>query len=391
MDSFFGEATILIVDDNNINLKVLGAQLRKSGYNIVVARDGESTLKIVPELMPDLILLDIMMPGMDGYEVCTILKSQEETRHIPIIFISAKVDTSDIVTGFNVGAVDYITKPFKKEELLVRVRTHLELKFSKDTIRKQAQRLEELNAAKDKLFSIVAHDVRGPLGNLKFMIQLMELKGINFGSDDFYHNLDRIKSSTDEILNLLENLLYWSRSQVGTLKCVPEEFKLEEIVRENISLLQPNADAKKISLINEVENGIELWADRNMVRTIFRNLVSNAIKFTPEKGKVVLKAKVKSTMVEISVADNGVGIPKDKISLIFSDSGYFTSYGTNREKGSGLGLQLCRSFTQMNKGKFYVESEVGKGSVFYFTIPLVSAQEKIVLEANNNVSDSDIY
>ena len=380
MNNFIGEATILIVDDNNINLKVLGTQLRKSGYNIVVARDGESTLKLVPELMPDLILLDIMMPGMDGYEVCTILKNQEETRNIPIIFISAKVDTSDIVKGFNVGAVDYITKPFKKEELLVRVHTHLELKFSKDTIRKQAQRLEELNAAKDKLFSIVAHDVRGPLGNLKFMIQLMELKGINFGSNDFYHNLERIKSSTDEILNLLENLLYWSRSQVGTLKCVPEEFELDDIIRENVSLLQPNAEAKKISLINEADKGLKLWADRNMVRTIIRNLVSNAIKFTHEEGTVVLAAQVKSEMVEISIKDNGVGISKDKVSLIFSDSGYFTSYGTHREKGSGLGLPLCRSFIQMNKGKFYGDSEVGKGTTFYFTIPLAGTQEAINVE-----------
>ncbi|MBN2635389.1 MAG: response regulator, partial [Prolixibacteraceae bacterium] len=159
--------TVLIVDDNSNNVKIIAITLRELNYKLVIATSGQSAIDMVDKTRPDLVLLDIMMPGMDGYETCEIIKSKKENENLPIIFLTALNDKSNIIRGFEVGGVDYITKPFNKEELISRVKTHLELKFTQDELQKTSDYLYNLNSLKDKMFSVIGHDLRSPLGSVK--------------------------------------------------------------------------------------------------------------------------------------------------------------------------------------------------------------------------------
>lgn len=368
------ESKILLIDDSVQNLKLLGNMLREKNYQIALARDGKEGLKLAKKIFPDLILLDIMMPELDGYEVCKKLKEEDQTKEIPVIFLTAKTSNEDLVKGFQIGGVDYITKPFNKEELFMRIKTHLDLKKAHDKISSQAETLRELNATKDKMFSVISHDLRAPLGGIKSMLDLIyedhsEKKEIPKKS------LDSLKNAADQTYNLLENLLYWSRSQRGSLVNNPELINIYDLVLENIELLRTMSKNKNIEIINNVDEDIYGYADRNMIKTVLRNLIINAIKFTGENGRVSLSSKENNGKVEVEVADNGIGIQESTLQKILNQKEYYTTFGTNREKGSGLGLNLCIDFIDRNNGKLYIDSEYGKGSTFTFTLPDGNHQE----------------
>ncbi|SRR6056297_6467 len=360
---------ILLVDDSINNLQLLGNLLKNEDYQIALAKNGKEALNIVNEVVPELILLDIMMPEMDGYTVCRELKKNPYTKDIPIIFLTAKTTKEDIVKGFNTGGVDYITKPFNREELLARIKTHLELKKARDKITQQRRELEESNATKDKMFSVISHDLRAPLGGMKSMLDLV-YEDKNEGKNINKKSLDSLKKAADKTYNLLENLLYWSRSQRGQLVYEPEYINLYDLVIENVELLKTMIDNKKIHISNEISDNLNAYADRNMVKTIIRNLIYNAIKFTKEEGEVKIYSKKEGNFVILSVEDNGVGITKENMEKIFNRKEYFTTYGTEREKGSGLGLNLIFDFLDKNKGELFIDSDYGKGSTFSFSLPV---------------------
>lgn len=362
------EAKILLVDDSVQNLRLLGNMLREKSYQIALAQNGKEGLQLAAKILPDLILLDIMMPELDGYEVCKQLKEDEKTRHIPVIFLTAKTSNNDIVNGFQIGGVDYITKPFNKEELFMRIKTHLELKQAHDKISRQAESLKELNATKDKMFSVISHDLRAPLGGIKSMLDLM-YEDQSAEKKISPQSLNSLKNAADQTYNLLENLLYWSRSQRGKLVNNPEMINMYDLVVENLELLQTMSDNKKLEVKNQVDPQAEAWADRNMVKTVLRNLIINAIKFTREKGQITITSEYKEELVEVSVGDNGVGIQKQNLEKILNMKEYYTTFGTKREKGSGLGLNLCIDFIRRNNGELYIDSDYGKGSTFTFTLP----------------------
>lgn len=363
------KSIILLVDDSINNLQLLGNLLKKENYQIALAKNGKEALKIVHEIIPELILLDIMMPEMDGYTVCQELRKDQKTKDIPIIFLTAKTTHDDIVKGFNAGGVDYITKPFNREELLARIRTHLELKKARDKIYQQRQELEESNATKDKMFSVISHDLRAPLGGIKSMLDLI-YEDKNSGKEISRKSLDSLKRAADKTYNLLENLLYWSRSQSGRLVYEPEEINLFDLVVENVELLKTMIDSKNINIINTVPEHLNAYADRNMIKTVIRNLIYNAVKYTQKEGEIKLYSKKEKDNVLLSVEDNGIGITSENMEKILNRKEYFTTYGTGREKGSGLGINLILDFLDKNHGQLYIESEYGKGSVFSFSLPV---------------------
>jgi two-component system, sensor histidine kinase and response regulator len=363
--------TILVVDDNKRNLQVVGNILHEEQYKVAMAINGPTALKLAAQLKPDLVLLDIMMPEMDGFEVCKKLKENEETREIPIIFLTAKVETDDVVEGFNLGGVDYITKPFKQKELLVRIKTHLDLLQSKRKIAEQADELQAANAFKDKLFSIIGHDLRSPLSSIKFTFDMMKSGVIEFGDDFFHETLGQLAKTTDEAFILLENLLGWAKSQSGNLPVVPEEFLLNEMVETVARLQKLNLSNKNIELIIDVSESICVYADNQMINTVLRNLLSNAIKFTPNGGKIqILATETSDKLVQVSVVDSGVGISEENMKRLFNNTNPLKTYGTNNEAGSGLGLILCKDFIEKNGGILNIESKIGIGSTFYFYLPI---------------------
>lgn len=641
------QETIFVVDDNPRNLNVLFDHLEMSNFRVMGSISGELALEAIPQVQPDLILLDIMMPGIDGFETCRRLKANPETRDIPVIFITALADTSDEVKGLEIGAVDYITKPIKIEMVLARVRTHLALRrmqkqveeqnirlqqeiaernrieailrkyerivsatpdfislidreyryqianaaylhalnkrhdelightigefvglepfesrtkprldrcFGGETIhyetwlefetsgrlflsityapyiqddntitgvvvsarnitplkqtqeeleeseerfravfenvvvgvtvtdphgrilqvnrrmcdmlgydaedllqcttltithpddaavsreklqalfrgdiqsyqiekrylrkdgsifwghlsvspirdrdgravfsngmivditeRKEAEaqlraahrelsekneQLHELNANKDKFFSIIAHDLRSPFNALLGYTELINDQFDTLSQAKLKEYLGKLQGSAERLYALLENLLTWSRIQRGIMEYSPERIELATIAADNVALFLSNAERKQLTLANSIQSNIVVYADYAMANTVMRNLISNALKFTPTGGTVAISARQGAQHVEVTLSDTGVGMDAATIAQLFRIDAQHTTIGTSGERGTGLGLLLCHDLVKKNGGEIWVESEVGKGTTFRFTLPL---------------------
>ncbi len=356
---------IFIAEDVPRNIQLLSNMLEKENYRIAAAGDGKQALEMIPEIQPDLVLLDIMMPEMDGFQVCRQLKKRARTREIPIIFLTAKNETADIVEGFEAGAVDYITKPFKGAELVSRVKTHLELKFARE-------KLKELNATKDKFLSIIAHDLKNPLQCSLLYSEALKIHYDSYNEPKRKKYIDRFCTSTLHMSSLLDNLLKWAMSQKGLTEPQPEKVEIAPLVDETILLLKQNAEKKDITIGSTIDTGSVALVDRHMLETVLRNLLSNAVKFTQIGGEVKIEAALsfEEDGVEITVSDNGVGIAADEIQDLFKPGVRTATEGTGREKGTGLGLILCHDFIEKNNGSISVTSQEGTGSCFKITLPL---------------------
>lgn len=373
---FFEETpTILVVDDNPKNIQLIALILRKLNYKIIIAEDGPSAIKLVSKVIPDLILMDVMMPGMDGFEATEIIKSDSKNENIPVIFLTALSEKANIVKGFENGGVDYIVKPFNLEELVSRIKTHLELKFARDKMQKMTNHLSELNSIKDKMFSVIGHDLRSPIGSMKMIIDNLLSKtddNVNKGLTD---SVETLSKTSDEVFNLLENLLWWARTQSKVVSIIPENIELDQIVSSIYYLNKGSLKLKKISFEKDIEEGCMVYVDVNMLKTILRNLLSNAIKFTPLEGQIKISAYTSDEYVNIAVSDSGVGIPEEKLPLLFNDNEHHTTFGTQNEAGSGLGLKLCKDFAVSSNGSIEAESKVGEGSTFTIKIPKGTNQD----------------
>lgn len=359
------KALIFIVEDVPRNLQVLFHILKKGEYRIAAASNGRQALDMIPEARPDLVLLDVMMPEMDGFEVCRQLKKNPAAADIPIIFLTAKAESTDIVKGFEIGAVDYVTKPFNPAELLARVKTHLELKFSRET-------LHDLITARDKFFSIIAHDLRNPVQNLILSSDLLRYSYDSFDDTERKDYIQSFNNSANQISSLLETLLDWSRVQRGTMELYREKIDISVLAADIVDLLKENAIKKNITVSSKIQANTYAFADKNMIGTVIRNLVSNAVKFTYPGGEVKITAKTssKDNFIEITVSDNGVGIKPGDIPGLFRIDVHKKTRGTANEKGTGLGLILCKEFVEKNNGTIKVVSTPGQGSDFTFTLPV---------------------
>ncbi len=359
-------SSVLIVDDNTNNLRVLANILESDRIKVATVRDGIRAMRFIEKKKPDLVLLDVLMPGMDGYHVCARLKEQSENRDIPVIFISALNQTEDKLKGFECGGVDYITKPFRREEVLARVNAQLTLKHA----------LEELrvaNAAKDKLFSIVAHDLRGPVASLAGMLEVIVVNPEMLNDDDRPMFLNELAFSARTLLHLIENLLSWAKNQRDAITYKPETICVNDIIDTQLNIFSGMAKEKGIALKARVDGRIYAFADSDTIMTVMRNLLSNALKFTSETGGVEIGAERQGDIVEISISDTGVGIPAERLETLFEGREQTTTFGTRNEKGSGLGLLLCKEFVENNGGTIRAESEPSKGSRFIFTLPASDA------------------
>ena len=372
---------IIIVDDVPANLKILGNILKFEGYKVRPVPNGIMALKVAAMEKPDLILLDIMMPDMDGFEVCRRLKEDPKLKDIPVIFISALNDTRDVVKALKSGGVDFITKPFQAEEVIARVKTHLDLYRQSKRLEKQSKELQALIVTKDKFFSIIAHDLRGPLGGFMQLTEMMAAEFDELSPEEQKEMTIELSHSTRNIFNLLENLLEWSRMQQGQTAFQPLEINLHELASECIHALMDSIKNKSILLEVDIPGAQNVLADKNMIQSVIRNLVSNAVKFTPRGGKVYVSADFteKNTLVFV-VRDTGIGMNNGMISNLFQINGNIRRPGTEGEQSTGLGLLLCKEFVAKHGGELWVESEEGKGTAFYFTIPDNKISEDLTVE-----------
>lgn len=366
MKNLASEYTVLIVDDVPTNVMLVQAILKKEGYTLLTTDSGAKALRLAQDKHPNLILLDIMMPEMDGYEVLQHLKSNPDTNDIPVIIMSALSDMQSIVKGYQLGATEYVTKPFQREELVKRVAHRYEL-FS---IKRIKQELENTIESRDTLYSVIAHDLRSPLGSLKMMnnaiLMMVDKSQI---SNEVYEMLQMMNKTSEEIFLLLDNLLKWAKNRLNKQSIYKQPVDINSIIDSTAEIFVPMAAQKGITIsVQNMDSELMGVVDIDMLKTIVRNILSNAIKFSYDKGIITVSSRVEGEFVIVSIKDSGKGIKKEDQDKLLKQNTHFTSYGTNNEKGSGLGLMLCKDFVELHGGKLWFESEEGKGTTFFFSL-----------------------
>ena len=364
------EYKILIVDDVVSNVLLLKILLTNEKFQVCTANNGTSCIEMAKKEHPDLILLDVMMPDISGFDTAVILKKDDETKDIPIIFLTALNTPADLVHGFQVGANDFLTKPFNKEELVMRVMQQISLVAAKRIIEKQnAELLATLNN-RDKMYSVIAHDLRSPMASIRMVLNLVvQSASPETVGPELYALLDQANRESEEVHDLLDNLLKWTKSQTGRLNVVLQDLDLNDIIPGVVEIFDVIAQTKNIKLdLQGSDDKLVVVADNDMLKTVVRNFMSNAIKFSPEGSSIEIIMQKEGDFAKVSVRDHGVGIAADRLGTIFHKGE--TTYGTGGEEGSGLGLQLCQDFARKNGGDCTVESVEGQGSTFSVLIPL---------------------
>ena len=361
---------ILIVDDVVSNVLLLKILLTNEQFQVCTANNGTTCIEVAKTEHPDLILLDVMMPDINGFDTAVVLKKDATTRDIPIIFLTALNTPQDLVRGFQVGANDFLTKPFNKEELVMRVMQQISLVAAKRIIEKQNSELRATLNNRDKMYSVIAHDLRSPMASIRMVLNLVVASASpETVGQELYTLLDQANRESEEGHDLLDNLLKWTKSQTGRLTVVKQELNLNDIIPGVVEIFDIIAQTKRIKLdYQPLDGDVKVIADNDMLKTIVRNFLSNAIKFSPEDSTIEIILKEEGDFAKVSVRDHGVGIAADRLGTIFHKGE--TTYGTDGEEGSGLGLQLCQDFARKNDGDCTVESIEGQGSTFSVLIPL---------------------
>ncbi len=364
------EYKILIVDDVVSNVLLLKILLTNEKFQVCTANNGTTCIEMAKKEHPDLILLDVMMPDISGFDTAVVLKKDEETKEIPIIFLTALNTPADLVHGFQVGASDFLTKPFNKEELVMRVMQQISLVAAKRIIEKQNAELRATLNNRDKMYSVIAHDLRSPMASIRMVLNLVVQSATPESvGPELFMLLDNANKEAEEVHDLLDNLLKWTKSQTGKLTVVTQELDLSDIIPGAVEIFEMIAASKHITLKQiGTDQSIKVLADNDMMKTVLRNFMSNAIKFSPEGSTIQISVNNEGEFARVSVKDQGVGISAERLGSIFH-KGESTS-GTGGEEGSGLGLQLCQDFARKNGGDCFVESVEGEGSTFSFTIPI---------------------
>lgn len=364
--------SILIVDDIMDNLNMLADLLEEQGHTVRIAMHGKAALQSVQEDPPDVILLDIQMPGMNGYEVCERLKADEQTRDIPIIFLSALSETSDILKGFEAGGIDYVSKPFQFREVVARVNSQLTLAHQRREIaalrEKDQQQFEQLSKMKDRFLHATAHDLKNPLTGVLLYSQLLRTLEEN-ELDRLDEVADGIEGSARKMQRLITDILDLAQMQIGdNLSLHPTDVRplLEKAVQDNRILAQE----QKIQISLEIpDEKIILHLDNHQFERVMDNLISNALKYTQEGGDVRVWLRPKNGYVEIAVEDSGIGIPEEDIPHLFEAFYRVRKPSHKKMSGTGLGLSIVDAIVQQHGGELALESEVGKGSVFFVRLP----------------------
>jgi len=374
--------TVLIVDDIFDNIQLISSILEINDIDVQYATNGKQAIEMADLLLPDLILLDISMPEMDGYDVCKQLKINPKTKEIPIIFLTARIESDDVLKGFQVGAVDYVTKPYNTSELLSRVMTHLELKKSKDLIIRQNSELKELNLTKDKFFSLVAKDIRNPFEKIKDTLSSLLQSLPSYSTEQIKSQLDIMNESSKSGFNTLENLLEWSLLQTGEIEINIQKTDINTIIDSLITQLRSVANRRDILLYKSIIKDTFVMADVRTVKYVLKSLISNALTTSHAGGEVVISAidtkyisqDYRTALnptgyVQFSISDSSQGIKSEDLGRVFQLD--YTNMTTTQqgEKTDTLNLLLSKSYIEKNNGRIWVESVYGKGSEFKFTLP----------------------
>ena len=388
---------ILIVDDVRENVQLLDDFLSENNYKIRSALNGEMALASIDAKYPDLILLDINMPGMDGFEVAKHLKSNKQTADIPIVFISGNVEITDKVNAFRMGGVDYITKPFANEEVLARVKTHLELNGYKNYLANENKnlilRLEEkvieankASEAKSNFLSTISHEIRTPLNAIIGFIKILK----NSEEDEKKRTyLETIDKSSSILLNIISDVLDISKIEAGKFSLELRNFNLIEEINSIYTIFQYAANEKNIQFVDLIDSNLpqSIKSDKVRLKQIISNLLSNAVKFTKEGKKIEFKVtfNVKTSSLHVEITDEGIGIAEENIEKVLEEFVQADTSTVRKYGGTGLGLSIVNKLLKLFNSKLVVQSKLNQGTSMSFDI----AVEVTDVQEQNNVDENE--
>lgn len=367
---------VLVVDDQPENLEVLTDLLHKAQYKVLVAKNGIRALEIAAHAHPLLILLDIVMPGMDGYTVCSELKKNAALKEIPIIFISGNNNEIDIVKAFEAGGVDYITKPFQVKEVLARVNVHASLRLAQFQLEEQNVQLAQLSKAKSEFLANMSHEIRTPLTGVLGMVSLINDTPLNSQQKQY---IDTINAAGNVLLQVINDILDFSKIEAGKLSIEHIPFDIFHLIEDSVGIISQKAHDAGVPLIVEVcadcpRQGI---GDPTRIRQILLNYLSNAFKFT-KQGSVKVRVTYESQHLHIEVIDTGIGLTSAQQESMFQAFSQAEASTSRKYGGTGLGLTICKKLSELMGGTVDVRSEVGKGSCFWLNLPIPVATEALL-------------
>ncbi len=382
--------TVLIVDDLPENIEILGTVLRKNKYKVAVAMNGEEALAISRKIIPGLILLDISMPGMDGLAVCRALKENPLTAGIPVIFVTAKAEGEDVVKGFAAGAVDYITKPFRSPELLMRVKTHItirrlqsELIYANETLEKKVEeRTKELKEAKEKaeladrlkseFLSQISHEIRTPLNAVISSSSLIVSEMLEASDEDIKPLFLNLRAGSRRIIRTVDLILNMAQVHTNSYFLVNEKIDLNEVLSTLAGKYGELASEKNLAFkVVPGSTPAYIYGDHYSVSEIFEQLLDNAVNFT-HMGSIQFSLSEEEERVIVSVEDTGVGISDEYLPKLYAYFSQEEGGYSRRFEGNGLGLALAKKYCEFNKAYIKVESRKNEGTRFTVSFPKYS-------------------
>lgn len=365
---------VLVVDDDRVNIRILGGILKADGYIMAEADSGEKALELYPSFDPDLVLLDVMMPGIDGFETCRQLKRTYGDKSAPIIFITAKNASDDVVEGLEAGGVDYLPKPFNPKEVLARIKTHMQNQLLSEQQQMLVEQLSNANAAKNRFLGMAAHDLRNPLASIRGLSEFLRDGAVGPLSADQLDLIQTIHGASQSMLELVNELLDVATIEAGELKIAREPHDLSDIVTKSATLLNMEASKKNTRVVVERGTGpFVLSIDAQKMRQVVDNLLSNAVKYSPPGSTVVARVNTETALgyCTLAVRDEGPGIPDDERDKLFKDFGRLSVKPTGGEKSTGLGLAICRKIVEAHGGTIVAENLPTRGCEFRVTLPIL--------------------
>jgi signal transduction histidine kinase len=393
-------STILVVDDNPINLKLMDYTLSAAGYNVKMEANGLNVIQKVNDIMPNLILLDIMLPDISGFEICEQLQADPRTQSIPIIFMTALADTMDKVKGLSLGAVDYITKPFQKEELLARVRTHLHLQSLITSLERQNQELrqltqrnedleqrvaertaklqaalekeKELSQLKSRFITMASHEFRTPLAIISSSSGILQKFSDRLSAERKEQHLQTIQNTIKHITQMLDDVLMINRAEAEKIELHLETSDIIAFCRHLKEEIETTSNQHTINFYVDLgeeimENYLIIQFDEKILRQILTNLLTNAIKYSPSHNLVNFSLTKNNNQILFKISDRGIGIPEADQANLFEPFNRASNVGTIA--GTGLGLAIVKKCVDLHQGKINVESRAGEGTTFTVSLP----------------------
>jgi len=362
---------ILVIDDDRLNLHILSSILQNEGFAITEANTGEQGLELYQETKPDLVLLDVVLPGIDGFATCRELRSRYGDDTAPVIFITAKKESDDIVEGLAAGGVDYLPKPFKRKESIARIRTHLQNKILNEQQKALVEQLKAANQAKNKLLGMAAHDLRNPLASIRGLSEFLRDGTVGPLTPDQLDIANTIFETSQSMLTLLNELLDVATIEAGELKLHREPHNLTELVTKAVYLNNINAARKNTKIVFSPPDETPIVCiDQAKIRQVMDNLLSNAVKYSPPGSTVNVRISGYHPAFTVAVQDQGSGIPENERHQLFKDFTTLSSKPTGGEKATGLGLAICRKIIEAHRGAITATNLPRGGCEFSILLPV---------------------